>query len=282
MSEIIEMVEKNTAEEIEANMTFTQHLRMIYKDRKIGFKQAKQEIIAYARKNEVEIPNYFESVMGMFIEEKPSEIEERDGHNEISQRARNEEDRIIKENRQLNKHLLSERQREMRDRGIPMESDHSINNVQESVIYNSAHGQPLISKAHSYQKFQSENEVRPASYTLPTFSGSFNPSNTQLQATRTTSPMIPLANRSNQNFQVKFNYKSVGIGQPVFVNQPQPLAPIPLANLANIPQQQTVARPVYRPFETIQQVQQVQHQQFQHQQVQQVQQLQAIQPVHFV
>ena len=96
MSEIIEMVEKNTAEEIEANMTFTQHLRMTYKDRKIGFKQAKQEIIAYARKNEVEIPNYFESVMGMFIEEKPSEIEERDGHNEISQRARNEEDRIIK------------------------------------------------------------------------------------------------------------------------------------------------------------------------------------------
>ncbi len=75
------------------------------------------------------------------------------------------------------------------------------------------------------------------SYALPTFSGGFNQINTQVHLARMNRPMIPLINQRNQNFQVKFNYKSTPFSQQtVFMNQPQPLTPIPLANLANIQQ----------------------------------------------
>jgi len=56
-------------------MTFTQHLWKNGKQR-LNFKQAKQEIIAYAKLNNTQLPNYFESVLSVFNEERPSELEE--------------------------------------------------------------------------------------------------------------------------------------------------------------------------------------------------------------
>jgi hypothetical protein len=47
-------------------MTFTQHLWHTRKGKKLNFKEAKQEVIQYAKKNNTQIPNYFESVMGIF------------------------------------------------------------------------------------------------------------------------------------------------------------------------------------------------------------------------
>jgi hypothetical protein len=55
-------------------MTFTQHLWKNGKQR-MNFKQAKQEIINYAKINSTEIPNYFQSVLDIFNEEKPSELD---------------------------------------------------------------------------------------------------------------------------------------------------------------------------------------------------------------
>lgn len=56
-------------------MTFTQFLWKNGKQ-KLTFKQAKQEIINYAKANLTEIPNYFESVLNIFNEDKPSELED--------------------------------------------------------------------------------------------------------------------------------------------------------------------------------------------------------------
>lgn len=56
-------------------MTFTQYLLRNGKQR-LSFKQGKQEIINYAKANHTEIPNYFESVLNIFNEDKPSEIED--------------------------------------------------------------------------------------------------------------------------------------------------------------------------------------------------------------
>lgn len=47
-------------------MTFSQYLWHIYKGKKINFKQAKLEVINYAKKNHTQIPNYFESVLSLF------------------------------------------------------------------------------------------------------------------------------------------------------------------------------------------------------------------------
>ena len=51
-------------------MTFLQHIWRVHKDRKLTFKQAKQELINYAVRNNTEIPNYFESVM-ILIDDNP-------------------------------------------------------------------------------------------------------------------------------------------------------------------------------------------------------------------
>ena len=51
-------------------MTFSQHIWRVHKDRKLTFKQAKQELINYAVRNNTEIPNYFESVM-ILIDDNP-------------------------------------------------------------------------------------------------------------------------------------------------------------------------------------------------------------------
>lgn len=52
-------------------MTFNQHLWK-YGKQKLNFKQAKQEVINYAKLNRVDIPNYFESVLHIFNDDKGS------------------------------------------------------------------------------------------------------------------------------------------------------------------------------------------------------------------
>jgi hypothetical protein len=99
------MIEKNTSDEIEADTTFSQHLWLVYKGRKVTFRAAKQEIINYARKNNAHIPNYFESIMALFEEEAPSEVDEPlpPPKHHLTQRAKHEEDRIYAANRELNR-----------------------------------------------------------------------------------------------------------------------------------------------------------------------------------
>lgn len=80
VDEVVRLVEENTTESIEADMTVTAFLRMRNKNKGLGFKQAKQEVSKYAEKYGVEIPNFFESVIGIFDDcdnEENSRIEER-------------------------------------------------------------------------------------------------------------------------------------------------------------------------------------------------------------
>lgn len=99
VDEIIQMIERNTSEEIEASMTFTQHLWKNYKGKKLTFKQAKQEIIVYAKKNSTLIPNYFESIMSLIEDHPDSDTDLHNNPQQLTQRARHEEDRIFTQNR---------------------------------------------------------------------------------------------------------------------------------------------------------------------------------------
>lgn len=47
-------------------MTVSAFLQMRNRNKGLSFKQAKQEISNYAEKYNVEIPNFFESVIGIF------------------------------------------------------------------------------------------------------------------------------------------------------------------------------------------------------------------------
>lgn len=69
VDEIVKMIEENTTEEIEAEMGVSDYIRMKHKGKGLGFKKCKEEIINYAQKYQVNIPNYFESVIGIFDDE---------------------------------------------------------------------------------------------------------------------------------------------------------------------------------------------------------------------
>lgn len=47
-------------------MTVTDFIRHNHKGKGLNFKSAKQEIIAYAETYNADIPNFFESVIGIF------------------------------------------------------------------------------------------------------------------------------------------------------------------------------------------------------------------------
>lgn len=66
VEEVVALVESNTTESIEADMTVSAFLRMRNRNKGLSFKQAKQEISKYAERYNVEIPNFFESVIGIF------------------------------------------------------------------------------------------------------------------------------------------------------------------------------------------------------------------------
>lgn len=53
-------------------MTVTNFIRLNNRAKGLTFKQAKQEVLSYADRYQTEIPNYFESVIGIF-DDKPSE-----------------------------------------------------------------------------------------------------------------------------------------------------------------------------------------------------------------
>ena len=76
VEEVIRMIEKNTTEEIQVDMTFSQYLWKVGKNKKVGFKQGKQEIINYAKKYNTQIPNYFESIMMLIQDKHQSELDE--------------------------------------------------------------------------------------------------------------------------------------------------------------------------------------------------------------
>jgi hypothetical protein len=68
VEEVVKMVEENTARDHEPGVSVAEYMRRNQRGRGIGFQQAKQEVVAYAEEFHAEIPNYFESVVGIFDE----------------------------------------------------------------------------------------------------------------------------------------------------------------------------------------------------------------------
>jgi hypothetical protein len=69
VEEIVRMVEENTARDGDQGVTVTEYMRRNQRGRGMTFKQAKLEVVSYAEEFQTEIPNYFESVVGIFDEE---------------------------------------------------------------------------------------------------------------------------------------------------------------------------------------------------------------------
>lgn len=69
VDEIVRLVEENTSQDVEPGMSVLDFIRHNHKGKALSFKLIKQEIINYAQKYDAEIPNYFESVIGIFDEE---------------------------------------------------------------------------------------------------------------------------------------------------------------------------------------------------------------------
>lgn len=110
-------------------MTFSQHIWRVHKDRKLTFKQAKQELINYAVRNNTEIPNYFESVMVLIDDNPRSEQDDFD----VERTRREEEERILAENRR-NRDL--ERIRYQEERAVDRSREEYIDR-QDSLMVNS-------------------------------------------------------------------------------------------------------------------------------------------------
>jgi hypothetical protein len=64
----VKIIETNTTEDIEPDETFTEFIWHYHKSKGLGFKLMKQEVINYAQKYNTDIPNYFDSVIGIFDE----------------------------------------------------------------------------------------------------------------------------------------------------------------------------------------------------------------------
>lgn len=62
----MKIIETNTTEDIEPSETLTEFIWHNHKSRGLGFKLMKQEVINYAQKYGTDIPNYFDSVIGIF------------------------------------------------------------------------------------------------------------------------------------------------------------------------------------------------------------------------
>lgn len=68
VDEIVQMVEENTARDQEPGVSVREYLWRNQRGRTMTFRQAKVEVLAYAEQFHAEIPNYFESVVGIFDE----------------------------------------------------------------------------------------------------------------------------------------------------------------------------------------------------------------------
>lgn len=187
------MVERNTSEQIEASMTFTQHLWHIFKGKKPTFKQAKQEVLNYARKNNTQIPNYFESVMEIFEEERQSDLDEATIRQQPSQRAERQQQKILASNRKENQRNRANSQN--------WSYQHTQHLPQESIILNSIKHRPE-GRAASFSQQRTGPEHLPYFSMLPP------------QTRQELRPQSPehssrsfQANPNPSSFQVKFNYQ---------------------------------------------------------------------------
>lgn len=79
VNEIVKIVELNTVDDIDATMTFEEYLKEVHKGRGLDFQIAKQELLNYATQEQTEIPNYFESVIGIFEDGEEYGAEEDEG-----------------------------------------------------------------------------------------------------------------------------------------------------------------------------------------------------------
>lgn len=66
VDEIVRLIEDNTSQDVEPGMSVLDYIRQNHKGKGLSFKMIKQEIINYAQRYDAEIPNYFESVIGIF------------------------------------------------------------------------------------------------------------------------------------------------------------------------------------------------------------------------
>ena len=76
VDEIVRLIEDNTSQDVEPGMSVMDFIRHNHKGKGLSFKTIKQEIINYAQKYDAEIPNYFESVIGIFDEEEGTDNDE--------------------------------------------------------------------------------------------------------------------------------------------------------------------------------------------------------------
>ena len=66
VDEIIRIIDQNTTSEMDPDISFEEYISRKYPPQTIGFLVAKQEVSNYADQYKVEIPHYFESVIGIF------------------------------------------------------------------------------------------------------------------------------------------------------------------------------------------------------------------------
>lgn len=78
----MKIIETNTTDDIEPSETFTEFIWHNHKSKGLGFKFMKQEVINYAQKHNTDIPNYFDSVIGIFDEAQ--ENDEASAHNLVN------------------------------------------------------------------------------------------------------------------------------------------------------------------------------------------------------
>lgn len=217
VSEIIAVIEANTTEEIEPSMTFSDFLRHAYKGRGISFRQAKQELIKYAKKYETDIPNFFESVIGIFDEatENQSNPHTHTNHPEDSKKyyqESNDYEQFHKnpEEQQLYDHNYCY-PRDRKDSGAKVEGEcRTLERVPSNDNY-------------------ADNYMRPATHMpTPTYLLSSNHQRAQSPIQQLGQP-IQIGRINNTSLNVKFNYQSLPSSlppHPSALPYPNPQSPI--------------------------------------------------------
>jgi hypothetical protein len=70
VEEVIKLVENNSADEPELEMSFYEYFKRNHKNSRASFREAKVSIYNYAKRYGIDIPHYFESVINL-LEEHP-------------------------------------------------------------------------------------------------------------------------------------------------------------------------------------------------------------------
>ena len=73
VNEVINMIETNTSDEIDPELSFSQYVRRQHAGEGVDFLSAKQAVVDYAHDHQTDIPNYFESVIDICLDKHQTE-----------------------------------------------------------------------------------------------------------------------------------------------------------------------------------------------------------------